>query len=169
MQIGPMSAVMQNRLETSSIAFACDNPGNCGDQPIGSFAPSNGTIDTKVSTDWNISVGGRIGWLANQGTLLYVLAAYTHADLSDAQVKVSIPDPNDLVGVLLGGAPGTSPFPINATSLLVKLPDSLDGWSLGGGAEAKLGGPWTLKTRIPVDASRRWLWTCERRRVAVLL
>ena len=25
------------------------------------------------------------------------------------------------------------------------------------------------KTRIPVDASRRWLWTCERRRVAVLL
>ena len=27
----------------------------------------------------------------------------------------------------------------------MKLPDSLDGWSLGGGAEAELGGPWTLK------------------------
>ena len=131
--------------EDSSIAFACDNPGNCENQPLGSFAPSNGTIDTKVSTDWNISVGGRIGWLANQGTLLYLLAAYTHADLSDAQVKVSIPDPSDLVGVLLGGPPGSSPFPTSNTSLLVKLPDSLDGWSLGGGAEAKLGGPWSLK------------------------
>ena len=61
----------------SYITFACDNPGNCEDQPVGSFAPSNGTIDTKVSTDWNISVGGRVGWLANQGTLLYLLAAYT--------------------------------------------------------------------------------------------
>ena len=131
--------------EDSSVIFACANPGNCENQPVGSFAPSNGTIDTKVSTDWNVSVGGRIGWLANQGTLLYLLAAYTHADLSDAQVKVSIPDPNDLVGVLLGGAPGTSPFPNSATSLLVNLPDSLDGWSLGGGAEAKLGGPWSLK------------------------
>ena len=131
--------------EDSSITFACDNPGNCEDQPVGSFAPSNGAIDTKVSTDWNISVGGRIGWLANQGTLLYLLAAYTHADLSDAQVKVNIPDPSDLVGVLLGGPPGSSPFSTNNTSLLVKLPDSLDGWSLGGGAEAKLGGPWTLK------------------------
>ena len=106
-----MSAVVQNRQKNSSITFACANPGNCENQPVGSFAPSNGTIDTKVSTDWNISVGGRIGWLANQGTLLYLLAAYTHADLSDAQVKVSIPDPSDLVGVLLGGPPWGSPFP----------------------------------------------------------
>ena len=57
MQIGPMSAVMQNRRKIFH-HFACDNPGNCENQPIGSFAPSNGTIDTKVSTDWNISVGG---------------------------------------------------------------------------------------------------------------
>ena len=48
------------------------------------------TIDTQLSTDWSISVGGRIGWLANPGTLLYFLAAYTHQDLSDARVKVSI-------------------------------------------------------------------------------
>ena len=61
------------------------------------------------------------------------------------QVKVSIPDPSDLVGVLLGGAPGTSPFPNDATSLMVKLPDSLEGWSLGGGAEAKLVGPYSVK------------------------
>ena len=43
------------------------------------------------------------------------------------------------------GPPGCSAFSNKATSILVKLPDSLDGWSLGGGAEAKLGGPWTLK------------------------
>ena len=119
-------------------------PKSAGGEPVGCFAPNNGTINAKVSTDWNISVGG-IGWLANQGTLLYLLGAYTHAELNDAEVKVSIPDPNDLVGVLLGGAPGTSPFPNSNTSLLVKLPDSLDGWSLGGGAEAKLGGPWSVK------------------------
>jgi outer membrane immunogenic protein len=131
--------------ENSLVSFFCADPAGCENQPVGSFATSNGSIDTKVRTDWNVSVGGRIGWLANQGTLLYLLAAYTHADLSDAQVKVSIPDPNDLVGVLLGGAPGTSPFANSATSLLVKLPDSLDGWSLGGGGEAKLGGPWSVK------------------------
>lgn len=131
--------------EDSLVSFLCANPTGCVNTPVGAFSPANGTINAKVSTDWTVSVGGRIGWLANQGTLLYLLAAYTHADLSDAQVKVSIPDPNDLVGVLLGGAPGTSPFSNSATSLSVKLPTSLDGWSLGGGGEAKLGGPWSVK------------------------
>ena len=82
MQIGPMSAVMQNRQKTLPSRLPAITLANCENQPVGSFAPSNGTINTKVSTDWNISVGGRIGWLANQGTLLYLLAAYTHADLS---------------------------------------------------------------------------------------
>lgn len=128
----------------SSISFFCD-AGDCNDKPNGTVSTSNGTIDTKVSTDWNVSVGGRIGWLANPGTLLYFLAAYTHANLSDAGVKVNIPDPSDLIGVMLGGSPGSSPFSTSPTSLLVKLPDSLDGWSLGGGGEAKLGGPWSVK------------------------
>jgi hypothetical protein len=51
------------------------------------------TIATKLSTDWSISVGGRIGWLANPRTLLYFLASYTHQDLSDARVRISIADP----------------------------------------------------------------------------
>ena len=131
--------------EDSSSLFSATILSTARTNRLAPLLPANGTIDAKVSTDWSVSVGGRLGWLANQGTLLYVLAAYTHADLNDAQVKVSIPDPNDLVGVLLGGPPGTSPFSNKATSLLVKLPALLDGWSFGGGAEAKLGGPWTLK------------------------
>ena len=144
----------------SSIAFACDNPGNCGDQPVGSFAPSNGTIDTKVSTDWNISVGGRIGWLANQGTLLYLLAAYTHADLSDAQVKVSIPDPSDLVGVLLGGATRYQSFPQQRYEPLGEIAGftrRMEPWRR---SRSQTRWAVVLETRIPVDPPRRGLWSC---------
>ena len=100
---------------------------------------ANTKIETKVSTDWSISVGGRLGWLASSSTLLYVLGAYTHQELSDAQVKVTIADPFQVVSDL-GLADISSP-----SSLLVKLPDSVDGFSLGGGGEVKIGGPWTLK------------------------
>jgi opacity protein-like surface antigen len=101
----------------------------------------NASIDTRMSTNWTISAGGRIGWLANADTLLYVLGAYTHADLNDARVKVNIGDPLAFVDSL-----GVLPTSINSpTSLLVRLPTSLDGYSLGGGGEVKLGGPWTAK------------------------
>jgi outer membrane immunogenic protein len=96
------------------------------------------TLDSKVTTDWSISVGGRLGWLASPSTLLYVLGAYTHQELSDARVNVSIADP--LAPLSEIGLDINSP-----TSLVVKLPDSLDGFSLGGGGEVKIGGPWTLK------------------------
>ena len=106
----------------SSVSFVCPSD-DCTDQPNGSFSSSNGTIRTKISTDWNVSVGGRIGWLANPDTLLYFLAAYTHADLGDARVNVNIPDPSDLISVVLGGSPGNSPFPNSPTSLSVKFHD----------------------------------------------
>ena len=78
---------------------------------------ANTKIETKVSTDWSISVGGRLGWLASPSTLLYVLGAYTHQELSDAQVKVTIADPLQVVSDL-GLADISSP-----TSLLAKLPE----------------------------------------------
>src|SRR5262245_10357009 len=98
------------------------------------------TVDAEVSADWSISVGGRMGWLANPSTLLYFLAAYTHQDLNDARVRISIADPIQVFGSSPNGE-----FHNNPTNFLIRLPDSLDGFSLGGGGEVKLGGPWTLK------------------------
>ena len=87
--------------------------------------------------DWTISVGGRFGFLATPGTLLYVLGAYTHAELDKSRVNVSIDDP-------LGSFKFFKP---NPTAIALNLPDSLDGFTLGGGGEAKLGknSPWSLK------------------------
>ncbi len=88
--------------------------------------------------DWSISVGGRFGLLATPGTLLYVLGAYTHAELDKSRVNVSIDDPLGSFIIL------RSP---NPTAIALDLPDSLDGFTLGGGGEAKLGknSPWSLK------------------------
>jgi hypothetical protein len=132
------SNISANAKQTSnsSVSFVCPSS-DCQDQPDGSFSTSKATIRTKVSTDWNVSVGGRIGWLANPDTLLYFPAAYTHADLGDAKVNVNIPDPSDLI-CSARWLTGYSPFPNSPTSLSAKLPDSLDGWSLGGGGEARV-------------------------------
>jgi len=67
-----------------------------------------------------------------------VRGAYTHQELSNARVNVSVADPLGPLSEI--GLDINSP-----TSLVVKLPDSLDGFSLGGGGEVKIGGPWTLK------------------------
>ena len=97
---------------------------------------SNITTDTSIGMDWSISVGGRFGFLATPGTLLYVLGAYTHAELDNARVNVSIDDPLSSLKF----------FKSNPTAIALNLPDSLDGFSLGAGGEAKLGrGPWSLK------------------------
>jgi outer membrane immunogenic protein len=92
---------------------------------------------TSIGVDWSISVGGRFGFLATPGTLLYVLGAYTHAELDKSRVNVSIDDPLNSLKF----------FKSNPTTIALNLPDSLDGVSLGGGAEAKLGrnSPWSLK------------------------
>jgi opacity protein-like surface antigen len=100
---------------------------------------STTTIDTKVGVDWTVSVGGRVGWLATPGTLLYFLAAYTHAELDNPQVNVHIDDPLGFLDKYPHVDVGSP------TNIVLRLPDSLDGFTLGGGAEAKLGGPWSLK------------------------
>lgn len=98
------------------------------------------TTDAQLGVDWTISVGGRLGWLATPGTLLYVLGAYTRAELDNSRVNVFIDDPFGSVDQLLHTNIA------NPTKIALALPDSLDGFSLGAGGEAKLGrGPWSLK------------------------
>jgi opacity protein-like surface antigen len=98
------------------------------------------TTDAELGVDWTLSVGGRLGWLANPNTLLYVLGAYTHAELDNSRVNVLIDDPFGSVDKLLHTNIA------NPTKIALALPDSLDGFSLGGGGEAKLGnGPWSVK------------------------
>jgi outer membrane immunogenic protein len=98
---------------------------------------SNITTDASIGMDWSISVGGRFGFLATPGTLLYVLGAYTHAELDKSRVNVSIDDPLSSLKF----------FQSNPTAFALNLPDELDGFTLGAGGEAKLGknSPWSLK------------------------
>lgn len=95
----------------------------------------NSSVETQVEQEWALTVGGRVGWLATPGTLLYVLAGYTHVELDDAHVRVNFADP-------LGGL---IPAIDSPTSLKVRLPDSLDGYTLGAGIETKLTSALSLK------------------------
>lgn len=95
----------------------------------------NSSVKSEVEQEWALTVGGRVGLLATPGTLLYVLAGYTHVELDDAHVKVNFADP-------LGGF---IPAIDSPTSLKVRLPDSLDGYTLGAGIETKLTRALSLK------------------------
>ena len=52
-----------------------------------SFRLLDSSVKSEVEQDWSLTVGGRVGLLATPGTLLYVLAGYTHVELDDAHVK----------------------------------------------------------------------------------
>jgi len=66
--------------------------------------------------------------------LLYVLGAYTHAELDNTTFAVNISDPANPVNV----------SPID-THYLFKLAKDVDGFSAGLGSEVRLGGGWSLK------------------------
>jgi opacity protein-like surface antigen len=98
------------------------------------------TTDAQLGLEWTFTAGGRLGWLATPSTLLYVLGAYTHAQLDNSRVNVFIDDPFRSVDQFVRSSIS------KPTKIALAFPDSLEGFSLGGGAEAKLGGgPWAIK------------------------
>lgn len=108
-------------------------------------ANSTLTSKTKIGLDWGWSIGGRIGWLATPSTLLYVLGGYNRVELDQARVNVftdttfhTSEDINELDGgcLVFGNCP---------LSLKAKLPNSLDGFTVGGGTEVKISEPWSIK------------------------
>jgi opacity protein-like surface antigen len=110
-------------------------------------AASTLTAKTEIGLDGGFSVGGRIGWLATQNTLLYFLAGYTYAELDKARLNVStnavFSTTQAGITSLGGGCPVFGGCPLGLTA---NLPDSLDGYTLGGGSEVKIGGgPWSIK------------------------
>ena len=126
--------------QTDTTNFGLSVPDGSDDSPNFNETIGGSTVKTQVELDSMISVGGRLGWLATPNTLLYALASYTHAELSDPRIDVQFADPGPFFGEIFSGVALNAP-----TAFSVRLPDSLDGFSLGGGVENKIAGPWSLK------------------------
>lgn len=92
------------------------------------------SANSEIEQDWGYTLGGRVGWLATPRTLLYFLAGYTKVHLDNPTVNFKFKDPLGFIEHI------NSP-----TDLTVKLPDELDGYTVGGGIETKLRQNWSLK------------------------
>jgi outer membrane immunogenic protein len=91
------------------------------------------TLSTRLESDWSFSIGGRLGVLTGPRTMIYGLAAYTHMKVSGSATFQA----SDILGFIPA---------LNApTNLTTALADSLNGVTLGGGVETKLGHSWSLK------------------------
>jgi outer membrane immunogenic protein len=155
---GGMSASSTQRSASANNFF--DIP-ITGIDPVDFGASSTLTSKTEIDIDWGLSVGGRVGWLATPSTLLYFLAGYTYVELDKARLNVSTNAvfSTDQEGIVPLGGGGCVVFGGCPLAFTVNLPKSLDGYTLGGGSEVKLGGPWSVKfeyryTHLDGDGAR---------------
>jgi len=87
------------------------------------------TASASYSTDWLLTGRGRLGWLATPNTLLYFTGGLA---LSDVKASNNFFDKSAITGIIL--ARGAS------SNTRTKA-----GYTLGGGVEASLWGPWSIK------------------------
>lgn len=89
-------------------------------------------INGKVERDGMWTIGGRLGVLLSPRILVYGLAGYSRMNL-EGQMNAYFTDPHDYI------------FNSNPTDLKLRIDDNVDGWTAGGGLEAKLDKRWSLK------------------------
>lgn len=115
--------------EIDFAAFNMDGRRGAADIRYPTFPGLAYTADASYSTDWLFTARGRLGWLASPNLLLYFTGGLAVSDVKTSN------DFFDEIPVLnlRGAVAGSSKTRTKA------------GYTLGGGIEASLGGPWSIK------------------------
>ncbi|KWT66253.1 hypothetical protein APY04_2449 [Hyphomicrobium sulfonivorans] len=117
-------------------AFDLNGERGAADIPYPTFPGPAYTVKASYSTDWLLTARGRLGWLATPDMLLYFTGGLALSD-----VKASNEFFDSFVTI---GAQGAS------TRTRTKA-----GYTIGGGIEANLGGPWSIKAEyLSVDLGK---------------
>ena len=111
-------------------AFDLNGSRGAVDASYAGFAGIAYTVRASYSTDWLLTARGRLGWLASPNMLLYFTGGLA---LSDVKASNEFFD-RRVVPPLVFGARGSSSHTRTTA-----------GYTLGGGIEADLGGPWSVK------------------------
>lgn len=111
-------------------AFDLNGSRDAVDASYAGFAGIAYTVRASYSTDWLLTARGRLGWLASPNMLLYFTGGLA---LSDVKASNEFFD-RRVVPPLVFGARGSSSHTRTKA-----------GYTLGGGIEANLGGPWSIK------------------------
>ncbi|MDH4983498.1 outer membrane beta-barrel protein [Hyphomicrobium sp. D-2] len=111
-------------------AFDLNGGRGAVDVPYPTFPGPAYTVKASYSTDWLLTARGRLGWLATPDMLLYFTSGLALSD-----VKAS----NEFFDRLVALGPQ------RATQGASSRTRTKAGYTLGGGIEANLGGPWSIK------------------------